>query len=130
MKKIPFQAFTLVELIVVITILVILWTIGFVSYTNYIGWARDTNRLSQIAGIYDGIESYKIKQEAPLPTDKVEVKSGTTVIAYQWYVWQDVLDTISYNILKAHRNLSKYFFNNTYFKAKNYRKGQRITLRL
>ena len=98
-KKIfsSFQGFTLVELIVVITILIILWTIGFVSYTNYIGWARDTNRLSQIAWIYDGIESYKIKQEAPLPTEKVEVKSGTTIIAYQWYVWQDVLDTISYN---------------------------------
>ncbi len=95
-RKINHQAFTLVELIVVISILVILWTIGFVSYTNYISWARDTNRISQISWIYDSLEAYKAKQDAPIPSDEVEVRTGTTVIWYQWYVWQDILDMIWY----------------------------------
>ena len=40
------QAFTLVELIVVITILAILWTIGFVSLQGYSRDSRNTVRLS------------------------------------------------------------------------------------
>ncbi len=42
----PTKAFTLVELIVVITILAILWTIWFVSYTWFMSTARDSNRLT------------------------------------------------------------------------------------
>ncbi len=40
------KAFTLVELIVVITILAILSTIGFVSYSWFSSKARDSSRLA------------------------------------------------------------------------------------
>jgi len=45
MKKYT-QAFTLVELIVVITILAILGTIGFISLQGYAVVARDTTRIT------------------------------------------------------------------------------------
>jgi len=48
MQKINIRAFTLVELIVVITIVGILSTVGFVSYSGYLTWARDSNRISQM----------------------------------------------------------------------------------
>jgi len=45
--------FTLVELIVVVTILWILSTIWFVAYSWYLVWVRDTNRTSQLKSISD-----------------------------------------------------------------------------
>ena len=45
------QAFTLVELIVVITILAILWTIAFINLQWYSAGARDSKRLSDINNI-------------------------------------------------------------------------------
>ncbi|NCO32122.1 type II secretion system protein [bacterium] len=42
------KAFTLVELIVVITILAILGTIAFISLQGYSGEARDSKRLSNV----------------------------------------------------------------------------------
>lgn len=45
------KAFTLVELIVVITILAILWTIAFISLQWYTAEARDSKRLSDITNI-------------------------------------------------------------------------------
>ena len=51
MKK---QAFTMVELIVVITILAILWTIAFINFQWYSWLARDSKRLN------DGTDLFKI----------------------------------------------------------------------
>ncbi|NDK10016.1 prepilin-type N-terminal cleavage/methylation domain-containing protein [Candidatus Gracilibacteria bacterium] len=48
MPRFSLRAFTLVELIVVITIIGILSTIGFVSYSNYLKGAQDSNRFSQL----------------------------------------------------------------------------------
>ncbi len=44
--------FTLVELIVVITILAILGSIGFVTMSGYFAGARDSARLSDMNNIY------------------------------------------------------------------------------
>ncbi len=46
------RAFTLVELIVVITILAILGTIAFISLNNFSASARDTKRLSDVRSLY------------------------------------------------------------------------------
>jgi prepilin-type N-terminal cleavage/methylation domain-containing protein len=92
-----FQAFTLVELIVVITILVILSAVGYVSYTSYLTWVRDTNRISQLKSIWEGLKLYKIKNTLPIPDDKVDIESSWSVIAYQWYLWKVVLWKIDYS---------------------------------
>jgi hypothetical protein len=87
----------LVELVVVIGIIAILATVGFVSYTNYIAWARDTNRITQLSWISDALQAYKAKWWlVSLPTDKVEVRVNTEVIGYQWYLWVDTLSLVSY----------------------------------
>ena len=49
-------AFTLVELIVVITILAILWTIWFISLQWYSSEARDSKRISDINNLHKKIE--------------------------------------------------------------------------
>ena len=90
------QAFTLVELIVVITILAILATVGFVSFSGYLAWARDTNRIAQLKSMSDALELYRTKKDLPIPDDKVDVQASGSTIAYQWYIWANVLETIEY----------------------------------
>ena len=46
------RAFTLIELIVVVTILAILGSIGFITMTGYLAGARDSARLSDMNNIY------------------------------------------------------------------------------
>ncbi len=97
LKKI-LPAFTLVELIVVITIIGILSTVWFVSYSNYLTWARDSNRYSQMTKLSDSLQVYATTKSLPLPDDYIEITASwaSNVIAYQWYVWTDVLETIDY----------------------------------
>lgn len=92
------SAFTLVELIVVITIVWILSTVGFVSYSWYLTWARDSNRISQLTKISDSLQTYAASKSLPVPDDSVNITLSwsSNVFAYQWYVWVDVLETIDY----------------------------------
>lgn len=98
MVKKTIKWFTLVELIIVITILSILATIWFVSYNGHLITVRDTNRISQLAAIHDWLEVYRTKNDLPLPENSVEVRAWTTaVVGYQWYMWKNNLETIAYN---------------------------------
>ncbi len=92
------SAFTLVELIVVITIIGILSTVWFVSYSNYLTWARDSNRYSQLTKLSDSLQVYATSKSLPLPDDYIEITASwaSNVIAYQGYVGTDVLETIDY----------------------------------
>ncbi|NUJ97435.1 prepilin-type N-terminal cleavage/methylation domain-containing protein [Candidatus Gracilibacteria bacterium] len=91
------KAFTLVELVVVVSILAILSTIGFVSYSNYIVGVRDTNRISNIKAMSDGLEMYSTKHGLPLPEDNVEVKANGEIIARQGYAGKSVLDELEFS---------------------------------
>ena len=62
--------FTLIELIVVITILAILGTIAFIALQGYSKSARDTVRVSDISRIKTSLELFKIESATyPDPTD-------------------------------------------------------------
>ncbi len=89
-------AFTLVELIVVVTILAILATIWFVSYSSYLIWVRDTNRIAQMTKMSDGLNLYSTRNALPIPEDYVEVQINGSLIWYQWYAGSSVLETIEY----------------------------------
>lgn len=93
------RAFTLVELIVVITILAILATIGFVSMGNYLTGSRDSKRLTDMKTIYDAMSVYTVRVwETPYPdSDKIEIKNGSSILTYQWYVWDSVFKLIKLN---------------------------------
>ncbi len=88
--------FTLVELIVVITIVAILSTVGFVSYSWYLTGARDSNRISQMIKLSDSLQVYSATKTLPLPDDYVEVHASWTLIAYQGEAGVDVLETIDF----------------------------------
>ena len=91
------KGFTLVELIVVVTILSILSTIWFVSYSWYLAWVRDTNRTSQLKAIWDALHLYTTKSSLPNPDEKkIDIMDWSTKIATQWYVWKTVIETIWY----------------------------------
>ncbi len=78
-------AFTLVELIVVITILAILWTISLIALQSYAKYSRDVVRTSDMWAISRAI-SIKIVQwgYAPKPDNPVEITSSGTLVMYQW----------------------------------------------
>ncbi len=87
------KAFTIVELLVVISILVILWTVWFVSYTNYIITSRDATRISQIQMINQAFKSF-INKRPPLPDNMVTIYASWVIVWYQWYVWEKVLSNL------------------------------------
>ncbi len=81
MINIKKQWFTLVELIVVITILAILWSIAFISLQGYSSDARNSKRTSDLSSIQS---SLTVKQT-----------SGTDLTAFVIPVTANVLTTIS-----------------------------------
>ncbi len=89
------KAFTLVELIVVISILAILWTIAFVSLQWYTRDARDSARISDMQNIEKWLELTLIKNGSfPVPDDKIDISASGVIVSYQWYAWNNVLNTI------------------------------------
>lgn len=88
--------FTLVELIVVITIVGILSTVGFVSYSGYLTGARDSNRISQLTKITDSLQVYSATKSLPLPDTQINISVNGTLVAYQGDLWEDVLETIDF----------------------------------
>jgi len=87
------KAFTLVELIVVITILAILWTIAFISLQWYSRDARDSKRAADINNIKTSIELYSLQTwKDPIPDSysTITYSGWTEKVWYQWVVWDHV----------------------------------------
>jgi len=92
-------AFTLVELIVVITILAILWTIAFISLQWYSSQARDSKRLSDISNIKKSLELFSLNTwKYPIPDDNFTVSYSWEILRYQWIVWEQVSTNLSRNL--------------------------------
>ena len=89
MKKTK-KAFTLVELIVVITILAILWTIGFISLQNYTTYARDSVRISDLNTIRAALEYTSIATwQYSYPDDPDNITFSWTTVWKQWTFWTE-----------------------------------------
>lgn len=90
MKNTNTKAFTLVELIVVITILAILWTIAFISMQWYSKSSRDSVRISDMSSIKSWLELFYLEaSKYPLTTDPFNISYSWTVIWTQWTFWND-----------------------------------------
>ena len=96
MNKINKYGFTFVELIVITIILVILAALWFMSYTWYISWVRDSNRISQLNSMRDGLEMIKTNSSLPLPEGSIQVLANSSLLWYQWYAWKDTLSRIDF----------------------------------
>ena len=96
MKTLQNKAFTLVELIVVITILAVLATVWFISLTGYATESRDTKRMTDIATISKWLQTYLAKNsQVPEPSEtKTIVNYSGSQLLTQWYAWESVLNEI------------------------------------
>lgn len=134
MKK-YFRWFTMVELIIVITIIAILSTIWFSSFQNYAKNSRDTKRISSISVIENALNLHFAKtQKYPDPSNSTQILAWTWILWYQWtfsdniwviismpivpkdpLTWNDFLYYINYD--KKRYQLLSYFESryNTYF---------------
>ncbi len=115
MKKIQNQAFTLVELIVVITILAILWTIAFLSFQLYSKDTRDGVRIADMNNINKWLVLYQLKWWIyPKPDNFVTISASGTIIWYEWVVWENVSRIINTNkiILDPLDNTSYVYYTN------------------
>ena len=80
-----YKAFTLVELLVVITLLWILSTVAFVSYMGYSENSRDSARISNLTKLEKSLEARKAKAwEYPTPDESSDVKYLGKTIFTQW----------------------------------------------
>ncbi len=120
MQKIN-KGFTLVELIVVITILAVIWTIAFISFSNYTDESKDVKVLTDMKIIEKWLELYSLKESwvFPKPDDSVAITLSWQVIWYQWYIWDDVSKNINIFNTPSQPNGKKYIYatnnNNTKF---------------
>ncbi len=91
------KAFTLVELIVVITILAILGTIAFISLSWYSADARDSTRLSDMSSMKSSLELFNLESwRYPIPSNETAIiYSGATA----WTQWT-FGDTVYANVSK------------------------------
>ncbi len=102
MRLINKNAFTLVELIVVITILAILWTISFFALGGFVVSARDSNRISDISSMKTVLENYSLQTGFyPKPSDAINITySGWTVFS-QGTFWKSVKRAVKNEIDKV-----------------------------
>ena len=94
MKKTIIKAFTLVELIVVITILAVLSTVAFISFQWYTSSSRDSVRLADLKNISKSFEINRTKSiDFPLPDKKVDISASGTIFQYQGELLHNILES-------------------------------------
>ena len=88
-------AFTLVELIVVITILAILWTIAFLSFQWYSRDARDTVRTSDLSNLTTSLQLFETTTWIyPEPTWWIDIIYQSWKVWSQWTLWDSVVTNL------------------------------------
>lgn len=111
--------FTFVEMIVVITILVVLSAIWFLSYTSYLWESRNAKRISNLTNVYDLFQFYKTSAQLPLPENYLQLSFSWEVIWYQWYLSSQILSDL--NIKEYLWKDPKYWDYYTYYLTRNWR---------
>ena len=95
--KLRKNGFTLVELIVSITILTILWTIAFLAFQWYSKDARNSTRTSDAKSIRTTLELFFIDSSFyPAPDNSITVtgSGGWVDLWYKWELWDNALTNI------------------------------------
>ncbi len=90
------NAFTLVELIVVVTIITVLSVVWVFQYTSSSSAIRDATRLTQISELHNGLTSYSLSNRIWDPDNKIDIVSNGKTIWFQWDFGNTLLDSIEY----------------------------------
>lgn len=90
-------AFTLVEMVVSVSIIAVLWLIWFISFTSYHITIRDTARISDIENISLYLNDFKLRNNLPQPANYIQLESWTNIVAQQWELSQILLNLIWYD---------------------------------
>jgi len=85
------KAFTLVELIIVITIIWILSSIWYFSYVVHLINVKDTSRISQIINIWDWIDLAISKWINIVPENSVDINVSWNKYSTQWEAWKSII---------------------------------------
>ena len=89
------RAFTLVELIIVITILSILWTIAFTSMSKYMLSTRDSVRVSDIGKLNTAVNLFYFNAwKFPEPTNWIPITYWWTEVWNQWIFWVSTVSNV------------------------------------
>ncbi|MDD2891342.1 MAG: leucine-rich repeat protein [Candidatus Gracilibacteria bacterium] len=94
-----YNGFTLVELIVVISILAILGTIAFVNLQGFSGSARDSDRITTLANLQKGLNLFQIKVGS-YPTPDNQTGTGIVngiVLSYVGIIGDNISRIINYS---------------------------------
>ena len=88
------KAFTLAELVIVITIIVTLTSVSFVSYMWNLVDSRNATRLSELGNIKISLKNHKINNaNYPLPWASFDITQWSNIVAKQWLLNDDVYTT-------------------------------------
>ena len=94
------SGFTLVELIVVITILAILSTIGIISFNGYSSGARDSTRVEDLTNIQKSLAlsaTISVNGKYPTPDNGVPILNNGVLVNTQGYAGKSALSAIKFN---------------------------------
>jgi prepilin-type N-terminal cleavage/methylation domain-containing protein len=95
-KQIHRQAFSLVELLITITVLGILASISFVSLQGYVINSRDALRITDLKNISNALSTFEIThEEYPLPSNNFKIDLQGNTLNYQGVIDSTVLQKIN-----------------------------------
>jgi type II secretory pathway pseudopilin PulG len=109
-------AFTFIELVVVITIMALLWTIWFISFSDYIMKARDSSRYVDIWILKVSLKSSKQQSWAyPMPATYFNIINSwsSNLEIYEWLLNNDVSVNTLTSAPKDPKNKHYYFYSIT-----------------
>ena len=85
------KGFTLIELIITISILVVLSSIAFLSFMHYAKSARNASRVLSITTIEKWLHIFQTKVGSyPKPDDSFEIFANNIPLWYQGILWKNV----------------------------------------
>lgn len=120
--------FSLVELIITITIISILTTIWFIYFQNLTGSARDSNRIANLYNIKTWLETFYIRTwKYPEPDNSIDILFSwfNNILFKQWEIWENIW--IQINLSKTPKdNLTGNYY--TYSTSKNWKYWQLATI--
>lgn len=101
--------FTLIELIISITILTILATISFINYLGYVEKTNLTKSSFELNLINKSIELYNQKiSKYPLLSEFYSIKDWINTISMQWEINQDLTNKLNIKLNKNDKNFYIY----------------------